>query len=97
MNLIKKFKTSYHLNPAHRVRSPGRVNIIGEHTDYNHGFVLPIAIEQAIDILFSPRQDSMISITLSASNETQSFYLNDADMNCPSWLRYAKAAVQTIF
>ena len=97
MNLIRQFKTRYHLNPAHRVRSPGRVNIIGEHTDYNHGFVLPIAIEQAIDIIFSPRQDSMISITLSASNETQSFCLNDTDMNCPSWLRYAKAAVQTIF
>lgn len=96
MNLIKQFESRYQSIPSHRVRSPGRVNLIGEHTDYNHGFVLPIAIEQAIEILFSPRQDNIISITLSASNETQSFCLDDANMNCSSWVRYAKAAVQAL-
>ncbi len=38
-------------------RAPGRVNLIGEHTDYNHGFVLPIAIERETQALVRPRRD----------------------------------------
>jgi len=45
------------------VRSPGRVNIIGEHTDYNEGFVLPAAIDKAVFMAMKPRQDGRISIT----------------------------------
>ncbi|HEY1023469.1 MAG TPA: galactokinase, partial [Flavisolibacter sp.] len=42
------------------VRSPGRVNVIGEHTDYNNGFVLPAAIDKAIYIGVSRREDNEI-------------------------------------
>jgi galactokinase len=42
------------------VRSPGRVNVIGEHTDYNNGFVLPAAIDKAIYIGLSKRNDDKI-------------------------------------
>jgi galactokinase len=42
------------------VRSPGRVNIIGEHTDYNNGFVLPAAIDKAIYVAVAPRNDDQI-------------------------------------
>ncbi|RYZ49143.1 MAG: galactokinase, partial [Chitinophagaceae bacterium] len=42
------------------VRSPGRVNVIGEHTDYNNGFVLPAAIDKAIYIGVSRRDDDEI-------------------------------------
>src|SRR5436190_1044534 len=44
------------------VRSPGRVNIIGEHTDYNEGFVLPAAIDKAIYIAVSKRDDDEIHL-----------------------------------
>ena len=44
------------------VRSPGRVNIIGEHTDYNNGFVLPAAIDKAVYVAASPRMDSTIHL-----------------------------------
>lgn len=44
------------------VRSPGRVNIIGEHTDYNNGFVLPAAIDKAIYVAVSKRNDEVISL-----------------------------------
>ena len=40
------------------VRAPGRVNLIGEHTDYNEGFVLPIAIDRAITIALDPDRRS---------------------------------------
>ena len=46
--------------PRWVVRAPGRVNLIGEHTDYNHGFVLPLAIDRAIWIAFRPRADRRV-------------------------------------
>ena len=44
------------------VRSPGRVNIIGEHTDYNNGFVLPAAIDKAIYVAIRPREDDCVRL-----------------------------------
>jgi galactokinase len=43
--------------PSVIVRSPGRVNLIGEHTDYNHGFVLPAAVDRGIALALKPRSD----------------------------------------
>ena len=43
------------------IRSPGRINLIGEHTDYNMGFVLPAAINKAIYLGIHPRKDRKIS------------------------------------
>jgi galactokinase len=43
--------------PPLLVRSPGRVNLIGEHTDYNLGYVLPAAIDKAMYFAVSPRTD----------------------------------------
>ena len=44
------------------VKSPGRVNLIGEHTDYNEGFVLPAAIDKATTVAIAPREDQEIHI-----------------------------------
>ena len=51
----EKFKTVFAESEPLIVRSPGRVNLIGEHTDYNNGFVLPAAIDKAIYMAVSPR------------------------------------------
>ncbi|TDS13819.1 galactokinase [Sphingobacterium paludis] len=48
--------------PTHIVRSPGRINIIGEHTDYNEGFVLPTAIDKAIYVAVGKREDDLIRL-----------------------------------
>jgi galactokinase len=59
--LIKKFKAAFAQTP--RVfRAPGRVNLIGEHTDYNDGFVMPAAVAFSTYVAISPRTDRMLSI-----------------------------------
>jgi len=55
-----RFESHFGFAPEVAVRAPGRVNIIGEHTDYNHGFVLPMAIERETVILATPREDDVL-------------------------------------
>ncbi len=59
--VIEKFKSIFGGQPI-VIRSPGRVNLIGEHTDYNNGFVLPAAIDKAIYMAISPRKDNELHI-----------------------------------
>ena len=60
-SFIEKFSSLYGDVPL-IVRSPGRINIIGEHTDYNKGFVLPAAIHQSAFIGIHPREDDEIHL-----------------------------------
>ena len=64
------FLDQYGVAPSVIVRSPGRVNIIGEHTDYNEGFVLPAAIDKAAYIALSLRNDDEIHLHALDLNET---------------------------
>jgi galactokinase len=61
ISIEKKYKELYNEKPL-LVRSPGRVNIIGEHTDYNEGFVLPAAIDKAIYVAVGKRADEAIHL-----------------------------------
>jgi galactokinase len=61
------------LGPAAIVRAPGRVNLIGEHTDYNLGLVLPAAIDREIWIAFEPWDRPAVELTSAEVNETRSF------------------------
>lgn len=58
--VITEFQKQYGELPKHVVRAPGRVNLIGEHTDYNDGFVLPIAIDRDFLIAARPRTDGRV-------------------------------------
>jgi len=61
--IVKVFNDTYGVEPAHIARAPGRVNLLGEHVDYNDGFVLPTAIDRATYIAFSPVESIHSSIT----------------------------------
>jgi galactokinase len=68
-------------NDARNFRAPGRVNLIGEHTDYNDGFVMPAAIDLSVFARISPREDRVLEISSENFNETVEF---DLDQRNPS-------------
>jgi galactokinase len=70
------------------VRAPGRVNLIGEHTDYNDGFVLPVAIELGISIALVPTDDGRASLTLADSGETGTLDVAEPGPRRGTWLDY---------
>jgi len=71
------FKDHFHGSPEYLVRAPGRVNLIGEHTDYNMGYVLPVAIDRNIWVAFRPRSDDEIHLYSLDFNE--SIHIADLD------------------
>lgn len=71
------------------VRSPGRVNIIGEHTDYNDGFVLPAAIDKAAWVAVTKRKDNIVSLFATDFNEgheTTLDAINKTDKHWPDYI-----------
>lgn len=72
------------------VRSPGRVNIIGEHTDYNEGFVLPAAIDKAAYMAISLRDDDEIHLRAQDLNESFSISITElkpvGDISWPNYI-----------
>ena len=93
MEMIKELKKVFQQNFQTEpliVRSPGRINIIGEHTDYNEGFVLPAAIDKAAYIAVSLRDDDEIHLVAMDLNENFSVNLKDlkpvGDVSWPNYI-----------
>ncbi len=98
--LRKLFSTGFgSLAPSHVVRAPGRVNLIGEHTDYCGLPVFPMAIEQSVQIAFRARTDARVRL----ANVDPSFAPRELDIEdeiapyeAGDWGNYAKAAAQIL-
>jgi galactokinase len=89
MNSQTLFESHFQYSPTSSAKAHGRVNLIGEHTDYNNGFVLPTLIEQNIEVSMSLRTDSKINGISSKFGE------NRADMESStdgSWLDFVRGA-----
>ncbi|XP_061866462.1 galactokinase [Colius striatus] len=84
------------------VWAPGRVNLIGEHTDYNGGFVLPMALQLGTVLVGSPTQDGTISIVTSSAeaDEPRRVQFPAPCPGCPlspgqpRWANYIKGVIQ---
>ena len=70
------------------VHAPGRVNLIGEHTDYNLGFVLPVAISLGITIALVPTTDRRVELTLGETGERGGFDLDRIGERTGGWIDY---------
>lgn len=93
--LIALYQSNF--NDSHTpiiVRSPGRVNIIGEHTDYNEGFVLPAAIDKAAYLVMGLRNDDEIHLVAKDLNDRFSVSISDLQpVQKISWPNYILGAV----
>ena len=82
-----KFKELFNEKPL-IVRSPGRANLIGEHTDYNLGFVLPCAIDKAVYFAVAPRHDKRCSLYALDMNECFEGRIDELKKSEKSWPNY---------
>ncbi len=71
------------------IRAPGRINLIGEHTDYNDGFVMPAAIDKEITFAIAPSDDGKSSIYAMAYDESYPVDItNPQKIDDPKWANY---------
>ena len=89
-NLKQSFKSYFNSESEIIVRAPGRVNLIGEHTDYNDGFVLPMAIDHAVWLALRPRDDRTVRL-FSLDLEADSAFELDSLTKGSDWIEYPKS------
>ncbi|PWH19319.1 MAG: galactokinase [Ardenticatenia bacterium] len=88
--VMEAFRQRFGTPPWYVVRAPGRVNLIGEHTDYNDGFVLPMAIDRAVWIALSPLAGPYVSAYSLDFDGSTEFALNDLRRTASGWAEYLK-------
>jgi len=88
MRVAEAFRSAFGADPETVWRAPGRVNLIGEHTDYNDGFVLPFAVPWGVSAAVSPRADRTIRLLSlqAASPEPVTLATHEESRG---WTRYA--------
>ncbi|TRY32101.1 galactokinase [Aliiglaciecola sp. M165] len=95
--LKENFTSHFGAQPARIFQAPGRVNLIGEHTDYNDGFVLPCAIDYQTLIAVTPRKDKVVrAVAADYENQTDEFEISDSIQSHPDqlWSNYVRGVVK---
>ena len=94
-HIAKVFQETFGSAPVHIVRAPGRVNLLGEHVDYNDGFVLPAAIDRATYIAFSPSDTERSTLAAVDMDQQASFTPQSVPLKTladgsplPEWAHY---------
>jgi galactokinase len=94
--VVQAFEWRFGTAPGFVIRAPGRVNLIGEHTDYNDGFVLPMAIDRAIWIALRPRGDGEVWVRSMDFEETSDFTLDAFERADGGWVEYVKGVAWSL-
>ncbi len=91
MNLNELFHNQFGSTPIFEAYAPGRVNMLGEHVDYNDGMVLPAAIDRAVQLVGRPTSDGLVTLFAADLQQTASFSLTDLlgqKEKMADWARY---------
>ncbi|HEX6059713.1 MAG TPA: galactokinase [Gemmatimonadaceae bacterium] len=82
--------------PAYVARAPGRVNLIGDHTDYNDGFVLPMAIDRAVWIAARRRADRRVVVRSLDFDAEADFDLDAPAVRGEGWVEYVRGVAWSL-
>ncbi|MDR0794078.1 MAG: galactokinase [Chitinophagaceae bacterium] len=93
--IAKKYEETFHQKPL-LVRSPGRVNLIGEHTDYNNGFVMPAAIDKAVYLATGLRNDDEIHLIAYDLDDDFSTKISNIQPSEKEWPNFVLGVVQQL-
>jgi galactokinase len=92
-SLIQALRNQTGRQPTGVWAAPGRVNLIGEHTDYNEGYVMPFALAQRVLIAAAPRNDRTWSVTSLNNDSTKIFSAADLNPGMAGWQAYVAGVV----
>lgn len=92
--VIDAFKKNFPGAKFSYFTSPGRINLIGEHTDYNGGFVLPAAVDKGISLAIAPNGTTKVNAFSMDYNEKLTFDINDPKKPAQQWACYIYGVVQ---
>jgi galactokinase len=88
------FKKHFGYTPAHVVKAPGRLEVLGNHTDYNDGLVMSVAVDQYIFIASAPRTDGRVELVSSSFPEPEKFWITEFKPNpAARWTDYSKGVL----
>src|ERR1043165_7624749 len=88
------FKRHFNYTPVHTVRAPGRLEVLGNHTDYNEGLVMSVAVDRYIYIACGPRTDGKVELVSSAFPEPERFWIRELKSNpAARWADYVKGVL----
>jgi len=91
------FKAKFGHTPTHVVAAPGRLELLGNHTDYNQGLVMAAAIDKYVFIASAPRHDGKIELVSSAFEAPEKFSLSALDKNPEApWANYVKGVLEQL-
>ncbi|MBT3207092.1 MAG: galactokinase [Bacteroidetes bacterium] len=85
--ILQTFRELFNEEPL-LFNAPGRINLIGEHTDYNEGFVFPAAIDKSIVLAIKPNNSKNVRLHAYNLNETYEFYISDFQKSEKAWANY---------
>ncbi len=89
--LLNAFKTFYQGSPDVIACAPGRINLLGEHTDYNDGFVLPLAIDLNVMFAVRARDDDLVQVYSMNMHESAHFHIQRMNVRAtPRWAWYVQ-------
>jgi galactokinase len=95
--ILQRFRAHFGVEPTAITSTPGRVNLIGEHTDYNEGFVLPLAIDYRVMMAASRRDDRMVVVRSEEYAEDRTFDLTTASpVISRSWDGYVLGVLRSL-
>jgi galactokinase len=95
MSLISSYEQIFGVKPTVETRAPGRVNLLGEHVDYNQGVVLPAAIDRMVYLAAAPSEDRKVTLVALDLGKRVTFHLDELEQKrdaagqpLPGWARY---------